>query len=29
MQADNGLYRKWKPFYSSIDKHLGFALQWF
>ncbi|MBA5250002.1 MAG: SURF1 family protein [Gammaproteobacteria bacterium] len=26
---DNGFYRKWKPFYGSIDKHLGYAMQWF
>ncbi|MBA5247988.1 MAG: SURF1 family protein [Gammaproteobacteria bacterium] len=28
-QADNGFYRQWKPFYGSVDKHLGYALQWF
>jgi surfeit locus 1 family protein len=27
--ADNGFFRKWKPFYGSVDKHLGYALQWF
>ena len=29
VQADNGFYRKWQPFYGSVDKHLGYALQWF
>ncbi|CAC9961732.1 Cytochrome oxidase biogenesis protein Surf1, facilitates heme A insertion [uncultured Gammaproteobacteria bacterium] len=29
VQANNGFYRKWKPFYGSIDKHQGYALQWF
>lgn len=29
VEAENGFYRKWKPFYGSIDKHLGYALQWF
>ncbi len=29
VKADNGFYRKWKPFYGSVDKHLGYALQWF
>ena len=25
----DGFYRKWQPFYGSVDKHLGYALQWF
>lgn len=29
VKAENGFYRKWKPFYGSVDKHLGYALQWF
>ncbi len=29
VKANNGFYRKWKPFYGSVDKHLGYALQWF
>lgn len=29
IQADSGFYRKWQPFYGSVDKHLGYALQWF
>jgi hypothetical protein len=24
-----GFYRQWRPFYGSVDKHLGYALQWF
>ncbi|KAA0442363.1 MAG: SURF1 family protein [Candidatus Thioglobus sp.] len=27
--ATNGFYRKWQPFYGSINKHLGYAVQWF
>ena len=29
VKASNGFFRQWKPFYGSIDKHLGYALQWF
>ncbi|SMN01945.1 Cytochrome oxidase biogenesis protein Surf1, facilitates heme A insertion [uncultured Candidatus Thioglobus sp.] len=29
INADNGFYRQWSPFYGSVDKHLGYALQWF
>lgn len=29
LKADNGFFRQWKPFYGSVDKHLGYALQWF
>lgn len=29
VKAENGFYRKWQPFYGSVDKHLGYALQWF
>jgi len=29
VKADNGFFRKWQPFYGSVDKHLGYALQWF
>lgn len=29
IKSDNGFYRKWQPFYGSIDKHLGYAIQWF
>ncbi len=29
IDAQQGFYRKWKPFYGSVDKHLGYALQWF
>jgi surfeit locus 1 family protein len=25
----DGFFRQWKPFYGSVDKHLGYALQWF
>ncbi|MBE8190357.1 MAG: SURF1 family protein [Candidatus Thioglobus sp.] len=28
-QEKDGFYRKWQPFYGSVDKHLGYALQWF
>ncbi|MDC9714832.1 MAG: SURF1 family protein [Gammaproteobacteria bacterium] len=28
-KESNGFYRKWQPFYGSVDKHLGYALQWF
>ena len=24
-----GFYRQWKPFYGSVDKHIGYAIQWF
>jgi len=27
--SEDGFYRKWQPFYGSVDKHLGYALQWF
>ncbi|MDG2394972.1 SURF1 family protein [Candidatus Thioglobus sp.] len=27
--SEDGFYRKWQPFYGSIDKHLGYAFQWF
>jgi surfeit locus 1 family protein len=29
IKARDGFYRQWKPFYGSVDKHLGYALQWF
>jgi len=29
VNAKHGFYRKWQPFYGSVDKHLGYALQWF
>ncbi len=29
VSAESGFYRKWQPFYGSVDKHLGYALQWF
>jgi surfeit locus 1 family protein len=29
LKASNGFFRQWKPFYGSVDKHLGYALQWF
>ena len=29
VKSDNGFYRQWQPFYGSVDKHLGYALQWF
>ncbi len=29
VNANNGFFRQWKPFYGSVDKHLGYALQWF
>ena len=29
LKAGNGFFRQWKPFYGSVDKHLGYALQWF
>jgi len=29
VKAENGFFRQWKPFYGSVDKHLGYALQWF
>ncbi len=29
VKAENGFFRQWRPFYGSVDKHLGYALQWF
>ncbi|CAB5503090.1 Cytochrome oxidase biogenesis protein Surf1, facilitates heme A insertion [uncultured Gammaproteobacteria bacterium] len=29
VKSNNGFYRQWQPFYGSVDKHLGYALQWF
>jgi surfeit locus 1 family protein len=29
IKASDGFFRQWKPFYGSVDKHLGYALQWF
>lgn len=29
VKANNGFYRKWQPFYGSVNKHLGYAMQWF
>ncbi|RUM76830.1 MAG: SURF1 family protein [Candidatus Thioglobus sp.] len=29
IKASKGFFRQWKPFYGSVDKHLGYALQWF
>ncbi|HIG88618.1 MAG TPA: SURF1 family protein, partial [Candidatus Thioglobus sp.] len=29
VEQKNGFFRKWKPFYGSVDKHLGYATQWF
>jgi len=29
VESEHGFYRKWQPFYGSVDKHLGYALQWF
>ena len=29
VESDGGFYRKWQPFYGSVDKHMGYALQWF
>ena len=29
IKASDGFFRPWKPFYGSVDKHLGYALQWF
>jgi surfeit locus 1 family protein len=29
VNASNGFFRQWKPFYGSVDKHLGYAFQWF
>ncbi|HIM57831.1 MAG TPA: SURF1 family protein [Gammaproteobacteria bacterium] len=29
IKANNGFFRQWQPFYGSVDKHLGYALQWF
>jgi surfeit locus 1 family protein len=29
VKAKGGFYRKWQPFYGSVDKHLGYAMQWF
>ncbi len=28
-KSEQGFYRKWQPFYGSVNKHLGYALQWF
>ncbi len=25
----HGFIRQWQPFYSSVDKHIGYAVQWF
>jgi surfeit locus 1 family protein len=27
--STDGFFRQWQPFYGSVDKHLGYALQWF
>jgi surfeit locus 1 family protein len=27
-EAD-GFFRRWAPFYGSVDKHIGYAVQWF
>jgi surfeit locus 1 family protein len=29
IKSSKGFFRQWKPFYGSVDKHLGYALQWF
>ncbi|BBB22249.1 conserved hypothetical protein [Abyssogena phaseoliformis symbiont OG214] len=29
VKASDGFFRQWQPFYGSVDKHLGYALQWF
>jgi surfeit locus 1 family protein len=29
IKSNKGFFRQWKPFYGSVDKHLGYALQWF
>ena len=29
VKSNSGFYRQWQPFYGSVDKHLGYALQWF
>ncbi len=28
-EADDGFFRQWQPFYGSVDKHMGYAVQWF
>ena len=27
--ASNGFIRKWEPYTGSIEKHIGYAVQWF
>ena len=27
--SDDGFVRKWKPYTGSIEKHIGYAIQWF
>ncbi|BBB23739.1 conserved hypothetical protein [Isorropodon fossajaponicum endosymbiont JTNG4] len=29
VKSSDGFFRQWQPFYGSVDKHLGYALQWF
>ncbi|WP_428086886.1 SURF1 family protein [Candidatus Thioglobus sp.] len=29
IHASQGFFRQWQPFYGSVDKHLGYAFQWF
>ncbi|MBW5290074.1 MAG: Cytochrome oxidase biogenesis protein Surf1, facilitates heme A insertion [Candidatus Ruthia sp. Asou_11_S2] len=29
VKASDGFFRQWQPFYGNVDKHLGYALQWF
>jgi len=25
----DGFIRNWQPFYGTVDKHIGYAIQWF
>ena len=28
-ESENGFVRKWEPYTGSIDRHIGYAIQWF
>jgi len=28
-ESENGFVRKWEPYTGSIERHIGYAIQWF
>ena len=28
-ESDNGFVRQWEPYTGSIERHIGYAIQWF